>query len=137
MKIKWYWPMEMLGLVVANPEPGISYRVSSKCEDLVAALLTVMPVFWFTLALGVTLILARLGKGGGARSLRRVGTLALLVYALLLTVGIGPYIQLYPQGSGFLDLSALAHFLGGIRCCFDALGFWLGGKLGEKIATKT
>ena len=55
----------------------------------------------------------------------------LLGYALLLSIGVGPYIQFYPSGGGFISFDTLEHLLYGIYCALLALSLFLGGKLGK------
>ena len=57
------------------------------------------------------------------------GSIILLVYAVLLAVGIGPYIEFYPQGAGFLDFSTLEYIIDGIYVGILALMLFLGGKV--------
>lgn len=65
-----------------------------------------------------------------------VGIAVLMIYAVLLAVGIGPYIEFYPQTGGFLDLSVLAHIMDGIFFAFLALMLFLGGKAGNRLGQR-
>ena len=128
MNIKWYAPAKWLGLMedlTHQYNDGYThYTVSAKANDVFAYLtLSLLPLLF---VIGVLMGFRRKERA------IRMGVILLLVYGLLLTVGIGPYIQLYPQGSGFIDLSALEHFIEGIYTALLALSLYLGGRLGRK-----
>lgn len=132
MNIKWYAPAKWLGLMedlTHQYNDGYThYTVSAKANDVFAYLtLSLTPIFFL---LGF-LIGRRYGAETGRHSIRITISL-LLVYGVLLATGVGPYIQFYPQSSGFLDLSALEHLVDGIYCALLALCIHLGGKLGSR-----
>ena len=135
MKIKWYWPMELLGLVeniTAEYNDGYThYQVSALCAQvLLYALLALRPLL---VLLGVLIrwLTVRAGRPAAGIWLVRGGVALLLVYALLLAAGTGPYLQLYPCGGGFLSLDTLDHLLQGGCCAVLALALYLGGRLGR------
>ena len=74
---------------------------------------------------------ARAGRDTLGIWLARVSVALLLGYALLLSIGVGPYIQFYPSGGGFISFDTLEHLLYGIYCTLLALSLFLGGKLGK------
>ena len=128
MNIKWYAPAKWLGLVKdishTYNDGYTHYTVSAQTGDIFAYLtLSLLPLLF---VIGVLMGFRRKERA------IRMGVILLLVYGLLLAVGIGPYIELYPQGSGFIDLSALEHFIEGIYTALLALSLYLGGRLGRK-----
>lgn len=135
MKIKWYWPMEMLGLVkdlTGEYNDGYThYEVSRHCDELMKALLWGLFPALFLLGFLVRRCLARTGQDPFGKGLVYGGTILLLGYAVLLAAGIGPYIQLYPKGGGFLSFDKLNHVLMGLYCTMLALSLFLGGRLGQ------
>lgn len=135
MKIKWYWPMEMLGLVknlTGEYNDGYThYEVSRHCDELMKALLWGLFPALFLLGFLVRRCLARAGQDPFGKGLVYGGTILLLGYAVLLAAGIGPYIQLYPKGGGFLSFDELNHVLMGLYCTMLALSLFLGGRLGQ------
>jgi hypothetical protein len=62
--------------------------------------------------------------------------IVLLVYAILLAVGVGPYIQFYPQSAGFLDFSTIEHIIDGIYVGLLALMLYLGSKADTWMSKK-
>lgn len=70
-------------------------------------------------------------------ALVRGGVILLLIYALLLAAGVGPYLKLYPRGGSFLSFDTLDHILRGIYCSLLALAlFWGAGWAEEKSKTR-
>ena len=65
-----------------------------------------------------------------------IAVIMLLVYAILLAVGIGPYIQFYPQSAGFLDFSTLEHIIDGVYVGILALALYLGAKADQWMSKK-
>ncbi len=130
MEIKWYGLAKLLGLVEdisSQYNDGyIHHSVSSKTGDVFTALtLSLIPLLFLA-----GFLLGR-RKDRGQRPLR-IAIILLLVYAVLLAVGVGPYIQFYPQSVGFIDLSALEHIVDGIYTALLALCLYLGGRLGHR-----
>lgn len=132
MEIKWYWLAMRLGLVEdlsAVSANGETWAVSAKADEVFLAM-----------RLGIFLLLLlggfALGRFCASRTPMRIGVGILLTYALTLAVGIGPYIEFYPTGGGFFDLSVLEHILSGILCAAAACLFSLSGRLGRRIRTK-
>ena len=128
VELKWYAPARWLGLVkdISHEyNDGFThYTVSAQTGDIFAYLtLSLLPLLF---VIGLLM-----GLRQKERAIR-MGVILLLIYAVLLAVGIGPYIELYPQGSGFIDLSALEHFIEGIYTALLALSLYLGGRLGRK-----
>ena len=139
MKIKWYVLAEWLGLMedLSAGNGSTLYTVSAKADDFFeAAFLSLIPLLFFVGFL-LNFLLCRRGRLPRAVTLTRWGVGVLLVYAVLLAVGVGPYIQFYPQGTGFIDLSALEHALSGLYCAFLALLFFVGSRLGRRLGRHT
>lgn len=135
MEIKWYGLAETLGLVediAYRYNDGYThYRVSARADEVFSALtFSLIPLLFLA-----GFLLRRFGGRKCAKAVR-VGVILLLVYAVLLAVGIGPYIQLYPRSGGFLDFSTLEHIIEGIYCALLALCLQLGGKLGLRLNTR-
>ncbi len=132
MEIKWYAPAQWLGLVedISHQyNDGFThYTVSSQANEVFTYLtLSLLPLLFLT-----GLLLRR----KCSQKPLRIAVTVLLIYAVLLAVGIGPYVLLYPQGSGFIDLSALEHLIEGIYCALLALSLYLGGRLGNRLPAK-
>ena len=138
MEIKWYWLAQMLGYVkdIRYLGGGYTYEVSAKVGEFFLMLyLLLFPVMFITGFLLCFFSYQR--KGERAFSLViRYGVVMLLLYAVMLAVGIGPYIEFYPQSAGFIDLSILEHLLDGIGCALLALSLFLGGKAGKALARR-
>lgn len=132
MEIKWYWPAEQMGLVKdvsALYDDGTSYQVSARADEIFGAIgLSLIPLLFL---IGFALCFFCTG-----RTPLRVGVGLLLSYALLLAVGVGPYVEFYPRGGSFFDLDVLEHILEGIGCALLALVFSLGGRLGRRAQRK-
>ena len=115
--------MELLGLVeniTAEYNDGYThYQVSALCAQvLLYALLVLLPLL---VLLGFLLrwITVRAGRPAVGIWLVRGGVALLLVYALLLAAGTGPYLQLYPCGG------ASSPWTLWIICCrVAAVPFW-------------
>ena len=135
MKIKWYWPMELLGLVKnisGEYNDGYTYyQVSALCAQVLRyALLALIPLL-ILLGFLARRLTARTGRPAAGIWLVRGGVVLLLVYALLLAAGTGPYLQLYPSGGSFISLDTLEHLMQGGYCALLALALCLGGRLGR------
>lgn len=135
MKIEWYWPMEMLGLVKnisAEYNDGYThYQVSAHCAQvLLYALLALIPLL-FLLGVLAQRLTDRAGRPAAGTWLVRGGVVLLLIYALLLATGTGPYLRLYPRGGSFLSFDTLEHLVQGGYCAVLALALLLGGRLGR------
>jgi len=137
VEIKWYWPAEALGLVTdisLQTNGEYTYQVSARAGDVLFALaLSLIPLLFLAGGL-LRFFLSRRGRDDSGRTLSRAVTALLLLYALLLAAGIGPYVQFYPHGGGFLDLSLLEHILSGLYTALLALFWFLGGRLGRHLA---
>ena len=136
MEIKWYWPMELLGLVKnisAEYNDGYThYQVSSSCAQvLMYTFLALLPLL-FLLGFLVRRLTGRAGRGAVGVWLVRGGVILLLVYAMLLATGTGPYVQLYPSGGSFLSFDTLEHILEGAYCALLALALFLGSRVGGR-----
>ena len=137
MELKWYAPARWLGLVkdISHEyNDGFThYTVSVKANDVFACLtLSLLPVL-FLAGFLIRFLCTRRGKADKGKTAVRVIAVILLIYAILLAVGVGPYIQLYPQSSGFLDFSTLEHIVDGVYCALLALSVYMGGRLGNKL----
>ena len=132
MTIKWYWPAECLGLVknISHEynDGGTYWSVAANTGDVFFTLLLSMIAVMFFVGYLIHFIYRMKQNAAKGEKIVRIGAISLLVYAILLAVGIGPYIQFYPQGSGFLDFSTLEHILDGIYVGILALMLYLGSK---------
>ena len=131
---KWYWPMEILGLVEDLSEvynDGTTYSVSAKCGEVYGWMLCGFMVFSFVLGFAMRL----LSKKEKMNSVKYI-SIVYFLYAIFLAVGIGPYIELYPQGSGFIDLSAIENLFDGIYMALCGVLLILGGKIARWIKQK-
>ena len=132
MTIKWYWPAEMLGLVknISHEynDGGTYWSVAGNTGDVFLTLmLSMFGVMFFA---GFLLHFIYRVKQNALRGEKIVfsAMIVLLVYAILLAVGVGPYIQFYPQSAGFLDFSTIEHIIDGIYVGLLALMLYLGSK---------
>ena len=134
MEIKWYWPAEQLGLVQDLRElcdDGTTWQVSARAGEvffgihLTLVLLLLAGIFFLR-------FFSTSGKAEKrAHTVQRVLIAVLLIRAVLVMAGIGPYFQFYPTGGGFFDLTLLEHILSGILWGFLALAVFLVGTLGR------
>ena len=136
MEIEWYWLAEKLGLiknVTAEYADGSTYyEVAVKgAERFFTALAWSMIPLFFLLGLITCMLAVWKNRQNAGKTVLRCGIVVLLLYAVLLAVGIGPYIEFYPRGGGFIDLSVLEHMAEGVYCAILALCLFLGGKLGQ------
>ncbi len=140
MEIEWYWPAEQMGFIKDISEQyndGMRYlQVSSKVGDVFMVLTFSLIPLCFMIGLLIRWILGRKKKDALAKKIVWGIAGVMFVYAILLAVGIGPYIMFYPQGGGFLDLSVIEHIIKGVYCGFLAILLLLGGKVGVKLATR-
>jgi len=133
MTIKWYGLAQLLGLVKnVSHEYNDGYThwsvVANTGDVFLTILLSFIAVMFFV---GYLIHFIYRVKQNPLRGEKIVltGSIILLVYAILLAVGIGPYIEFYPQGAGFLDFSTLEHIIDGIYVGILALMLFLGGKV--------
>lgn len=136
MEVKWYWPMELLGLVrdVSGEynDGWTHYQVSRMCDTVIKYLILGSIPAMLLLGFLVRRLMRRTGRNALGIWLVRGGVIVLLIYALLLAAGVGPYIKLYPKGGGFLSFDTLDHILLGIYCALLALALFLGGRMGRR-----
>ena len=140
MTIKWYWPAEMLGLVknISHEynDGGTYWSVAGNTGDVFLTLmLSMFGVMFFA---GFLLHFIYRVKQNVLRGEKIVfsAMIVLLVYAILLAVGVGPYIQFYPQSAGFLDFSTIEHIIDGIYVGLLALMLYLGSKADTWMSKK-
>ena len=140
MTIKWYWPAEMLGLVknISHEynDGGTYWSVAGNTGDVFLTLmLSMFGVMFFA---GFLLHFIYRVKQNALRGEKIVfsAMIVLLVYAILLAVGVGPYIQYYPQSAGFLDFSTIEHIIDGIYVGLLALMLYLGSKADTWMSKK-
>jgi hypothetical protein len=140
MTIKWYWPAEMLGLVknISHEynDGGTYWSVAGNTGDVFLTLmLSMFGVMFFA---GFLLHFIYRAKQNALRGEKIVlsAMIVLLVYAILLAVGVGPYIQFYPQSAGFLDFSTIEHIIDGIYVGLLALMLYLGSKADTWMSKK-
>ena len=140
MTIKWYWPAEMLGLVknISHEynDGGTYWSVAGNTGDVFMTLmLSMFGVMFFA---GFLLHFIYRVKQNALRGEKIVfsAMIVLLVYAILLAVGVGPYIQFYPQSAGFLDFSTIEHIIDGIYVGLLALMLYLGSKADTWMSKK-
>ena len=135
MEIKWYWPMELLGLVkdVSGEynDGWTHYQVSRMCDTVMRYLILGLIPAMLLLGFFIRKLAGRAGQNVLGVWLVRGGVILLLIYALLLAAGVGPYIKLYPRGGSFLSFDTLDHILRGIYCALLALALFLGGRVGR------
>jgi len=132
MELKWYFPAKLLGLVedisYQYNDGFIHHSVSARTDEVFFTFfLALIPILF------LTGFLLRFRDSGRGQKIVLGGALFLLAYALTSTVGLGPYIQFYPQSAGFLDFSLLEHIAQGIYCLLLAASLFLGGKLASKL----
>ena len=140
MTIKWYWPAEMLGLVknISHEynDGGTYWSVAGNTDAVFLTLmLSMFGVMFFA---GFLLHFIYRVKQNALRGEKIVfsAMIVLLVYAILLAVGVGPYIQFYPQSAGFLDFSTIEHIIDGIYVGLLALMLYLGSKADTWMSKK-
>ena len=140
MTIKWYWPAEMLGLVknISHEynDGGTYWSVAGNTDDVFLTLmLSMFGVMFFA---GFLLHFIYRVKQNALRGEKIVfsAMIVLLVYAILLAVGVGPYIQFYPQSAGFLDFSTIEHIIDGIYVGLLALMLYLGSEADTWMSKK-
>ena len=140
MTIKWYWPAEMLGLVknISHEynDGGTYWSVAGNTGDVFLTLmLSMFAVMFFA---GFLMHFIYRVKQNALRGEKIVfsAMIVLLVYAILLAVGVGPYIQFYPQSAGFLDFSTIEHIIDGIYVGLLALMLNLGSKADTWMSKK-
>ena len=140
MTIKWYWPAEMLGLVknISHEynDGGTYWSVAGNTGDVFLTLmLSMFGVMFFA---GFLLHFIYRVKQNALRGEKIVfsAMIVLLVYAILLAVGVGPYIQFYPKSAGFLDFSTIEHIIDGIYVGLLALMLYLGSKADTWMSKK-
>ena len=140
MTIKWYLPAEMLGLVknISHEynDGGTYWSVAGNTGDVFLTLmLSMFGVMFFA---GFLLHFIYRVKQNALRGEKIVfsAMIVLLVSAILLAVGVGPYIQFYPQSAGFLDFSTIEHIIDGIYVGLLALMLYLGSKADTWISKK-
>lgn len=140
MEIKWYWLAEQFDLVknVSHlyNDGYTHYEVASRAGDFFQALAISAIFVMFSLGFLLCFFATLKGREKTGKCIVRWCMAVLLVYAMLLAIGVGPYIQFYPQGSGFLDFSILEHVVEGLYFAVLALIMFLGGKMGKLIARK-
>lgn len=141
MEFEWYWPAKQMGFVKDISEQyndGVRHlQVSSKVGDVFMMLTFSLIPLCFIIGFLIRWILGRKRKNDLAKKfIWGIGGV-MFVYAILLAVGIGPYIEFYPKGSGFLDLSVIEHIIEGIYCGFLVLILLLGGKIGSKLGARS
>lgn len=135
MELKWYFPAKLLGLVedisYQYNDGFIHHSVSARTGDVfLTFFLALIPILFLT-----GFLLRRRFPEGGQKAVR-VGSAFLLLYALTSAIGLGPYIQFYPQSAEFLDLSLLEHIVQGLYCALLALSLFLGGKLAARLSRR-
>ena len=129
MELEWYWPAEVLGLVTRlTPQPDndyARYQVSSRADEVFLLLFLSLIPLLFLAGMWIRCAASRRGP-----ALIRAFSLILLFLGLLQAVGVGPYIQFYPQSGGFVDFSVIEHILSGLYCAGLALSLLLGSCFG-------
>lgn len=140
MTIKWYALAEMLGLVTNISEEyndgSIHWSVAANTGDVFLTLFLSMIAVMFFLGFLIHFVYRVKQNVIKGENIVLIGVIILLVYAIMLAVGIGPYIQFYPQGSGFLDFSTLEHVIDGIYTALLALMLLLGSKTDKWMTNK-
>ncbi len=137
MRIKWYWPAKMLGLVkdISHEynDGAIHTSVSAKTGDVFFCLYLALPVILFILGFIITFFIHDKSKKSIIKKVFNFLIIILLVYAVLLAVGIAPYLEFYPHGGGFIDLTVFENIVRGIYTAITAFALWLGKTAGSKL----
>ena len=135
MTIQCYWLAQALGLLrdVSHRGDGSTWEVSARCDEVFTILLLGLAA-----ALLLSAFLFRLfSEKPWACITVHCLTAILFAYAISVAVGIGPYPEFYPQGGGFVDLSALEHALEGallgILSGLTALCSYLGSRIHKSM----
>ena len=140
MTIKWYWPAEMLGLVknISHEynDGGTYWSVAGNTDDVFLTLLLSMIGFMFFVGFLIHFTYRVKQNPTRGEKCVLIAVIMLLAYAILLTIGIGPYIQFYPQSAGFLDFSTLEHIIDGVYVGILALMLFLGSKTDQWLSKK-
>ena len=140
MTIKWYWPAEMLGLVknISHEynDGGTYWSVAGNTDDVFLTLLLSMIGFMFFIGFLIHFIYRIKQNPMRGEKCVLIAVIMLLVYTIFLTIGIGPYIQFYPQSAGFLDFSTLEHIIDGVYVAILALMLFLGSKTDQWLSKK-
>ena len=140
MTIKWYWPAQMLGLVknISHEynDGGTYWSVAGNTDDVFLTLLLSMIGFMFFVGFLIHFVYRVKQNPVRGEKFMLIAAIMLLVYAILLAVGIGPYIQFYPQSAGFLDFSTLEHIIDGVYVAILALMLFLGSKTDQWLSKK-
>ena len=140
MTIKWYWPAQMLGLVknISHEynDGGTYWSVAGNTDDVFLTLLLSMIGFMFFVGFLIHFFYRVKQIPMRGEKFVLIAVIMLLVYAILLAVGIGPYIQFYPQSAGFLDFSTLEHIIDGVYVGILALMLFLGAFIDQKLSKK-
>ena len=140
MTIKWYWPAQMLGLVknISHEynDGGTYWSVAGNTDDVFLTLLLSMIGVMFFVGFLIHFIYRVKRNPLRGEKFMLIAAIMLLVYAILLAVGIGPYIQFYPQSAGFLDFSTLEHIIDGVYVAILALMLFLGSKTDQWLSKK-
>ena len=140
MTIQWYGLAQVLGLVknISHEynDGGTYWTVAGNTDDVFLTLqLSLIAVMFFVGFLVHFMYRVKQTPQKGETVVLGC-TVVLLIYAVLLAVGIGPYIQFYPQSAGFLDFSALEHIIDGIYTAILALMVFLGGKVDKGLSKR-
>ena len=138
MTIQWYGLAQALGLVknISHEynDGGTYWTVAGNTDDVFLTLqLSLIAVMFFVGFLVHFMYRVKQTPQKGETVVLGC-TVALLIYAVLLAVGIGPYIQFYPQGGGWIDLSTFEHIVDGIYTAILALMVFLGGKVDKGLS---
>ena len=133
MRIKWYWPAKMLGLVkdISHEynDGAIHTSVSARAGDIFFCLHLALPVVLFIFGF----IIAFLYRNRSVKKVFNALIIIMLVYAVLLAVGIAPYLEFYPRGGGFIDLTVFENIVRGIYTAITAFTLWLGKTAGFRL----
>ena len=137
MRIKWYWPAKMLGLVkdISHEynDGAIHTRVSAKAGDIFFCLHPALPVVLFILGFIISFFIRDKSKKSIIKKVFNILIIILLVYAVLLAIGIAPYLEFYPRGGGFIDLTVFENIVHGIYTAITAFALWLGKTAGLRL----
>lgn len=140
LKIKWYLPAKILGLVkdisAEYGDGAVYYRVSSKADEVFFALALSMILLMFIIGFAVRYFMYKKEMGELSHKTLCALCIALVIYSVMLSTGIGPYISFYPQGSGFIDLSIIEHIIDGLYVALLSLALWIGGRIGYRLSKR-
>ena len=137
MEIKWYWPAKMLGLI---KDVSLEYNdgfehisVSAKAGEVFFCFYIAVPFILFTAGFVIAFLNRKKSIEKTVRKTFNAVIAIFLIYAFLLAVGVAPYLQFYPQGGGFINLTVFENIVRGLYVAISAFALWLGKTAGFRL----